>query len=299
LLGAWTKLEAGLACGAELAYRAQVLKSLMRAAMPSQARPKVSVVTVNFNMADQIAGTLDSVFAQDYPNFESIVIDGASTDGSQEIIAAYSDGLAYWTSERDRNLYDGMNKGVRAATGEWVLFMNSGDRFADSHVLSAMFSENHADADALYGHHMRRYPKQGIDRVIHAEAPNVLPLRMHCSHQSLFMRREILLERPFSLRLLAADYEAILHAYVIGRRFKLVNCVVAVASVGGRSDNNRLTILSQRISILRRHGLMDFRTALHYAGLITWVLLAGPVKKMLPKSLVTYILRHRPLKGLG
>lgn len=271
----------------------------MRASLPSQARPRVSVVTVNFNMADQIAGTLDSVLGQDYPNFESIVIDGGSTDGSREVIASYGDRLAYWTSERDRNLYDGMNKGVRAATGDWVLFMNSGDQFADSHVLSAMFAEDHADADALYGHHMRRYPKQGIERVIHAEAPHVLPLRMHCSHQSLFMRREILLERPFSLRLLAADYEAILTAYIAGRRFKRVDCVVAVASVGGRSDNNRLTILWQRISILRRHGLLNFKTALHYAGLITWVLLVSPVKKALPKSLVTYILRRRPLKGLG
>jgi len=271
----------------------------MRVPTSSQARPKVSVVTVNFNMADQIAGTLDSVLGQDYPNFESIVIDGASTDGSQKVIAAYGDQLAYWTSEQDRNLYDGMNKGVRAATGDWVLFMNSGDRFADSHVLSAMFAEDHADADALYGHHMRRYPKQGIERVIHAETPHVLPLRMHCSHQSLFMRREILLERPFSLRLLAADYEAILTAYVAGRRFKRVDCVVAVASVGGRSDNNRLTILWQRISILRRHGLMNFKTALHYAGLISWVLLASPVKRALPKSLVAYFLRHRPLKGLG
>jgi len=271
----------------------------MRASPSSQIRPKVSVVTVNFNMADQVAGTLDSVLGQDYPNFESIVIDGASTDGSQEIIASYGDRLAYWTSERDHNLYDGMNKGVRAATGDWVLFMNSGDRFADSHVLSTMFAQDHVDADALYGHHMRHYPKQGISRVIYAEAPDILPLRMHCSHQSLFMRREILLERPFSLGLLAADYEAILTAYMAGRRFKRVDCVVAVASVGGQSDNNRLISLWQRVSILRRHGLMNFTTALHYAGLIIWVLLASPVKRALPKSLVAYILHHRPLKGLG
>src|SRR3954466_2879098 len=190
------------------------------------SRPKVSVVTVNFNMADQIAGTLDSVLAQDYPNFESIVIDGGSSDGSREIITSYGERLAYWVSERDRNLYDGMNKGVRAASGDWILFMNSGDRFADAHVLSAMFAEDHADADALYGHHVRCYPELGIDRVIHAEAPDVLPLRMHCSHQSLFMRREILLNRPFALNMLAADYDAILSAYIDGRRFKPVDCVV-------------------------------------------------------------------------
>ena len=261
--------------------------------------PKVSVVTVNFNMADQIAGTLDSVLAQDYPNFESIVIDGGSTDASRDIIASYGSRLAYWVSEPDRNLYDGMNKGVRAASGDWVLFMNSGDRFADPRVLSTMFAENHVEADALYGHHVRRYPEQGIDRVIRAEPPEVLPFRMHCSHQSLFMRRQILLDRPFSLSLLAADYDAILNAYIEGRRFKAVDCVVAMASVGGRSDNSRLTILWQRISILRRRRLLTFRTALHYSGLIAWVIFVSPVKRILPKALVAYILRHRPVKGLG
>jgi glycosyltransferase involved in cell wall biosynthesis len=262
-------------------------------------KPKVSVVTVNFNMADQIAATLDSVLGQDYPDFESIVIDGGSTDGSWDIIASYGDRLAYKVSERDKNLYDGMNKGVRAATGDWILFMNSGDRFAGPEVLSTMFAQDDGDADALYGHHVRHYPERDIERVIYAETPDVLPLRMHCSHQSLFMRREILLDRPFSLELLAADYDAILAAYLDGSRFKRVDCVVAVAAVGGRSDNNRLTILLQRISILRRHGLMTLSLAWHYAGLVAWVLFVGPLKRVLPKSMTSYILRHRPIKGLG
>lgn len=267
--------------------------------MPFSSQPKVTVVTVNFNMADQIAGTLDSVLAQDYPNFESVVIDGASTDGSREVIASYGDRLAYWVSEKDRNLYDGMNKGVCAATGDWVLFMNSGDRFADPHVLSALFAEDHADADVLYGHHVRRYPEQGIERLIPAETPDILPLRMHCSHQSLLMRRWVLLERPFALDLLSADYDSILDAYAKGLRFKRVDRVVAITSVGGRSDTNRLGSLRERILILRRHGLLSLRTALHYTGLIAWVILVSPVKKVLPKALVAYILRHRPVKGLG
>jgi glycosyltransferase involved in cell wall biosynthesis len=263
------------------------------------AGPKISVVTVNFNMADHIAGTLDSVLGQDYPNFESIVIDGGSSDGSQEVIASYGERLAYWVSERDRDLYDGMNKGVQAASGDWVLFMNSGDQFADSHVLSTMFAQDHTDVEALYGHHIRRYPMRGIERLVRAETPSVLPLRMHCSHQSLFMRRGILLNRPFSVGLLAADYEAILNAYIAGRRFKGMDCVVAITSVGGRSDNNRLTMLLQRVSILRWHGLLSLKIALHYAGLIAWVIIASAAKKALPRSLVTYILSHRPVKGLG
>ncbi len=92
-------------------------RSLPDTLMPAHPLPKVSIVTVNFNMVDHIGATLDSVLEQDYPEFESIVIDGNSTDGSCEIIASYASRLTYWVSEPDRNLYDGMNKGVSAATG--------------------------------------------------------------------------------------------------------------------------------------------------------------------------------------
>ena len=78
-----------------------------------------------------------------------------------------------------------------------------------------------------------------------------------------------------------------------------MDAVVAVASVGGRSDNNRLTILMQRIAIVRGYGLMSFGTALHYAGLILRLLIVRPLKKLLPKSLVSFILRHRSIRGLG
>jgi glycosyltransferase involved in cell wall biosynthesis len=263
------------------------------------APPKISVVTVNFNMADQIGPTLDSVFAQDYPNFESIVIDGGSTDGSREIIAGFGGRLAHWVSEPDRGLYDGMNKGVAAATGDWVLFMNSGDRFASSTVLSDMFRDPHEDADLVYGDHIRVYPDHGVERILRAEPPSVLPLRMHCSHQSLFMRREILFERPFAMNLLAADYDAILSAYVNGKTFKHVPCIVAIAAVGGRSDRYRLTILMQRMRVVRRNGLLSWGTFLHYVWLIMRVLTAAFCKALLPKSVIVFVLRHRTIRGLG
>ena len=263
------------------------------------APPKISIVTINFNMADQIGPTLDSVLAQDYPNFESIVIDGGSSDGSREIIANYNGRLAHWVSEPDGGLYAGMNKGVAAATGEWVLFMNSGDRFASATVLSDMFRDAHLDADLLYGDHIRVYPDHGIERVILAEPPSVLPLRMHCSHQSLFMRREILLNRPLVTSLLAADYDAILSAYVRGARFKHVACVVAIAATGGRSDQYRLTILMQRMRIVHGHGLLSLRIVLHYLLLMMRVLVVLPLKALLPRSVTAMILQHRSIKGLG
>jgi glycosyltransferase involved in cell wall biosynthesis len=261
--------------------------------------PKISVVTVNFNMAGEIGDTLDSVLAQDYPSFESIVIDGGSADGSCAIIESYTPRLAYWISENDRNLYDGMNKGVAAATGEWVLFMNSGDRFASSNVLSKMFAEPHDEADVLCGHHIRHYSEQGIDRLILAEPPAVLPLRMNCSHQALFMRREVLAAHPFVLDRLTADYETIISAYAAGKQFKLINCVVAKVSTGGRSDVYRIRSLMERIRLVRRHGLMTIPIALHYAVQVLRAAVVPSLKRLLPKQFLSHVLRRRRIDGLG
>jgi len=263
------------------------------------AHPKVSIVTVNFNMAQDLLATLDSVLGQDYSNLESIVIDGGSTDGSRDIITTYSSRLTHWASEPDRNLYDGMNKGVAAATGEWVLFMNSGDRFASKSVVSEMFREDHAAADILYGDCIRIYPDRNISRAIRAERPSVLPLRMHCSHQSLFMRRDVLLNRPFAMECLAADYDLILSAYMSGKRFKYITCLVSVAAAGGRSDQNRLMMLRQRMAILHRHGLLSLGVRLHYVWLMVRVIIAGALKAVFPKQVTDFVLRHRSIKGLG
>ena len=99
-----------------------------------------SVVTVSFNCAGLIAKTIESVLRQDYASLEYIVIDGGSTDGTAEIIREYQDRLAYWCSEPDGGIYQGMNKGIQQVQGDWIIFMNAGDTFADDHVLTQIAS---------------------------------------------------------------------------------------------------------------------------------------------------------------
>jgi putative colanic acid biosynthesis glycosyltransferase len=219
-------------------------------------RPKVSVVTVNFNMREGLEKTIASVLAQSYDNLEYIVIDGGSTDGSAEVLAEFRDRLDYSISKPDRNLYDGMNTGVNAATGEWTVFMNSGDCFADQDVVADVFSDSHDNADLVYGHAISRYERQGFDRLIAAEPPSVLPRRMHCSHQALFSRSALLRATPFDLDLLIADYDFLLGCWVEGRRFKFVDRVIAVSTKGGRSDRQRLLTLKQQQAVLARRRLL-------------------------------------------
>ena len=88
---------------------------------------KLSVITINYNNAEGLAKTMDSVFRQRFSDFEYIVIDGGSTDGSKDLIVNNQDKIAYWCSEKDSGIYNAMNKGIREASGEYLLFLNSGD----------------------------------------------------------------------------------------------------------------------------------------------------------------------------
>jgi glycosyltransferase involved in cell wall biosynthesis len=111
---------------------------------------KVSIVTVNLNNAPGLEKTIESVIGQTYADIEYIVIDGASTDGSLDIIRKYELQISYWISEADRGVYNAMNKGIRVATGDYLLFLNSGDcLFANDVINQAMICAN--GESILYG----------------------------------------------------------------------------------------------------------------------------------------------------
>lgn len=108
--------------------------------MPETTLPLVSIVTVSYNAEATLADTIASVRAQDYPNIELIVVDGASSDGTLDIIRANEDVIAHWVSEKDGGLYDAMNKGVSMATGHLVGMLNADDFLAGPQVISKMMS---------------------------------------------------------------------------------------------------------------------------------------------------------------
>lgn len=97
--------------------------------------PKLSIITINYNNFEGLKRTVESVFDQTWQEFEYIVIDGGSTDGSKEYIESQNDKIDYWVSEPDLGIYNAMNKGIVKASGEYLLFLNSGDHFYSDSVL--------------------------------------------------------------------------------------------------------------------------------------------------------------------
>jgi len=111
---------------------------------------KLSIVTINLNNVSGLRDTLNSIKKQDFNDFEWIVIDGGSTDGSKELIEANTQYINNWVSEKDSGIYNAMNKGSYLATGEYIMYLNSGDQLFDRTTLSKIFEADHS-ADILFG----------------------------------------------------------------------------------------------------------------------------------------------------
>lgn len=110
----------------------------------------ISIITVNYNNLSGLRKTLESVISQSGKDYEWIVIDGGSTDGSKELLVEYSDKIDYWISEKDHGIYEAMNKGIKVAKGDYLQFLNSGDTLADSDIIKR-FCERASTEDVVYG----------------------------------------------------------------------------------------------------------------------------------------------------
>jgi glycosyltransferase involved in cell wall biosynthesis len=157
---------------------------------------KISVITVCYNAENTVESALKSVCAQDYPHIEHIVIDGASNDGTLAIVERYKDRIATLISEKDKGIYDAMNKGIARATGDVIGFLNADDVYANPQVISKVAQLMHAQQlDALYAdveyfkaenpdHAVRRYSSKYF-------SPDRIPYGWMPAHPTLFLRRPI------------------------------------------------------------------------------------------------------------
>ncbi len=219
-------------------------------------KPVLSVITVVYNNVRDIERTILSALTQTYPNIEYIVIDGASTDGTLKIINRYRNVIAKIVSEKDEGIYDAMNKGLAAMTGDYVLFMNSGDEFYDNYTVEKVFASA-PNADIYYGEtEMVNEAGESLGRRRH-QAPEHLDWTsfrygMSVSHQAIYIRSA--LASPFDRRYkLSADIDWIIRAATKATKIVNVHQYVAKYLVGGMSKAKHRESLAERFDIMRRY----------------------------------------------
>ena len=233
---------------------------------------KVSIITCCYNRVNTIRGAIESVLAQDYPNIEYIVIDGASNDGSLEVINEYRDRISIIVSEPDHGMYEAINKGIRLATGDIVALVHSDDFLYDDHVVSDVVKEiERSQADFLYADGLF-VDADNTDRVVrnwiggNYKRGKVkfgwLPL-----HPTCYIKRSIieLLGQYDETYKMAADTDFLIR-YLYEARLQVTylhRYVVSMRMGGMSTARSRMKAMwKEDIAIMRKHGFSPVPTKL-------------------------------------
>ena len=206
---------------------------------------RFSIITINFNNKDGLKRTINSVLCQTCIDYEFIIIDGGSTDGSVEVIKENESQITYWVSEKDNGVYHAMNKGVAQAHGDYCIFMNSGDCFHSPDALSSVLNYQE---DIICGQ-VSTFPSGHHKPTISL----VDLLRISLPHQAMFIKRDLLIKHPYDEEYkILSDWKFCIENLVIDNcSFRNIEVVIADYESGGISSNSNGLLAKERADILR------------------------------------------------
>ena len=217
--------------------------------------PKISIITINYNNLEGLKRTVESVINQTWQEFEYIVIDGGSTDGSVSYIESQSHNIDYWVSEPDQGIYNAMNKGIAKAAGEYLLFLNSGDHLYSDTVIQ----KNHhllVEQDLIYFNLLLKGEKFLEIKTYPNELQfshlffNALP------HQATFIKRELFVKIGFydeKLKIVS-DWKFMIIALFIYRcSYKYINETFSVFYLDGISESEMGINFAERSQVLNEY----------------------------------------------
>lgn len=212
----------------------------------------VTVITINYNNYKGLCHTIESVVGQTYSDYEFIVIDGGSNDGSVDFIKKYKDNITYWVSENDHGIYHAMNKGVAQAHGDYCIFMNSGDCFYNNSVLEQVVG-NMTNEDVFVG-------KVSIDdkNTIISPPPVSGELTLYhlysgaIPHQGTFIRTELLRKYPYDENLkISSDWKFFIQILILDNSsIRYLDIYVARYNIDGLSSSNPELMRKEKDEVL-------------------------------------------------
>ena len=233
---------------------------------------KISIITSVLNSCETIRDTIDSVLSQDYENIEYIIIDAASTDGTLDIIKSYGDRITKYISEKDKGIYDGLNKGIEIATGDVIGFLHSDDTYADNEIIVKIANVFMAeDLDGIYGDlvYTRRQDTTKILRYWKSRKfeSKLLAKGWMPAHPTLFLKNEIY-KRFGNYNInykIAADYDFILRIFSKNIKTKYLPGVIYRMRASGESNKNIKNIFlksKEDLNVLRKNNVGGIWTLL-------------------------------------
>ena len=215
---------------------------------------KLSIITVNLNNKYGLQKTIDSVISQTYRDFEWIIIDGGSTDGSKELIDKYSNYISYWVSEPDKGIYNAMNKGIKQAHGEYLQFLNSGDIYFEDNTLKQVVKFL-INEDIVYGYAVIKNNNTKKRVNIRHEIISCYDLtRNTINHQCAFIKKKLfdifgLYDENYKI---VSDWKFFFDVIAIQKcSTKHINLDIIIYDTTGISQTNSIEMENERREILR------------------------------------------------
>jgi glycosyltransferase involved in cell wall biosynthesis len=216
----------------------------------------ITVITVTYNARSVVERTLLSVLEQTYDAVEYIVIDGQSSDGTQELLKRYADRINRLVIEADEGIYDAMNKALELASGEWVFYLNAGDTFISPDTLKEVAACFDEASDVFYGSIMYVDEAKGERYLVNPGGTEEFEKRNPIHHQAAFVRCQVMKDVKFETQyVLAGDYALFLKLYIQGYRFTRIPLTIANYLGGGRSEQDRLMSRLETLKVLMNSGL--------------------------------------------
>jgi glycosyltransferase involved in cell wall biosynthesis len=262
-------------------------------------RPKISVVTICYNACNVLEQTILSVVNQTYTNIEYLIIDGNSKDNSIEIIHKYANHISYWVSEPDKGIYDAMNKGIKAASGEWIIFMNAGDLFYNEFSVEKSVPYLTEDMDVVSG--VSYLSSQRWIPPTNDELSVTFFVKKSLNHQATFIRRSLFKEEQYRTDLKIVSDSIFFFKTLILNNAKYLNIPVEVASCedAGMSGNaqagfQELTSAIKGMLPPRMKNDIDFIIVYHNPA----VLSIGKIlyRSKILKSILRFIRKSRKVR---
>lgn len=208
---------------------------------------KISVITITYNNVDGLRRTIASVVSQTYSDYEYVIIDGGSTDGSVEVIREYKDKITYWVSEKDGGIYNAMNKGVAVANGDYCIFMNSGDCFYNNTVLDDIIKQNPKE-DIFVGIVIASDTKRVVSPTPMRDISLYHLYSGAIPHQGAFIKTSLLRELPYDETMkISADWKFFVQAVILRNcSLRYIEQVIAVYDMTGISTMHGDKMLEEK-----------------------------------------------------
>ena len=213
----------------------------------------ISIVSVVYNAAGSLERTIQSVIKQTYNHYEYIIIDGGSTDNTINIINKYARYIKYWVSEKDKGIYDAMNKGTIQCSGQWIIYLNAGDEFYDQNVLDNIFKQDYTkNTGCIFG------DSYIIDEIgdMHLDEVNPFWLQHKAikhkgiCHQACFIRKEVALRFPYDTKYkISADFQLLVDIKKNNYSFYYRKTPICIFETGGTSAQSYSLALKEDILI--------------------------------------------------